>query len=67
MDAPEHRKHTIVQALHAERQPIDARLAKTEKPRRLDGARVCLERDFRVGLERQPSTQLRQEPVDGIG
>jgi hypothetical protein len=52
MDAAQRLQHALVEALHAERQAVDAgRAVATETPC-FGGARVGFHRDFGVGLER---------------
>ena len=41
----------VAQRLHADRDAIDARFAKTAKPRRLDTVRIGFERDLGIGRD----------------
>src|ERR1051326_5680532 len=66
MDAPERREHGIVEALHAERDAVHARVAKAAEARRLYGAGIRLERDLGARLEDDARAHARQELVDRL-
>ena len=51
----------VVEALHADRQPRDARATEGLEAVLLEGAGVGLERDFAVGRQRQPGADVAQQ------
>ena len=57
----------VVETLHADRQPVDARLRKRPKTLALEGAGVGLERDLAGRLQRQQAAHARQQGVDAVG
>ncbi len=56
----------VVEALHAERQAIDSRLAVAAEARRLEGAGIGFERDLGIGIDPQARAQRRDEALDRL-
>jgi hypothetical protein len=54
-----------VERLHADREPGHAGVAEGPELRPLERARVRLERDLRVGIERQPGAHRIEQARDG--
>ncbi|MNV66051.1 hypothetical protein D3C71_1587850 [compost metagenome] len=50
--------HLRVEVLHPETQPVEAQLAQVRQARRGGGARVDLDRDFRIGLKPETRPQV---------
>ena len=57
----------VVEALHADRDAVDAGVAEAAEARRLDRAGVRFERDLGAGLERQARAHAGEQRVDRLG
>ncbi len=65
--APERHELTGREALHAEREAIDAGLAKARELVALEGPRIRFERDLGIGLQRHPRADAREQTIDRRG
>ncbi len=61
VDATERSQFRLIEGLDADRQTIDARVAIGPEALRVEGARIGLQRDFAVDLERQQRPHIRQK------
>ena len=66
VDTAERMQEAVIETLDAERQTVHARGEEAGEFRALEGSRIGLERDFRVGRERDARTHGRQQPIDRL-
>ncbi len=64
MNAPNGSKQVIVHALHAQRQPIHARCAISDKPFQAQRPRISLHRNLCVVIQRKTSPERIQKLAD---
>ena len=67
MHAAERLQVTIVERLHADRQPRDAGIAIGCKAARLEAAGIGLQRDLAIRRQRQQRTHVGQQPFKALG
>ena len=60
-------QRVVVERLHAERNPVDARVAITTEPIRLDAGRVGFERDLGAGCDRPMLADGVENCANGLG
>ena len=67
VDAPDRGELRVVEALHAEREPVHARLAVAAEALALERARVRLHRDLGVGIHHEARAHRGEQAVDRRG
>ncbi len=64
MDTADRRQQAVVEALHADRQPVHPGRRIVAEPLRLEGPGVRLHRDLGLRHQRQPGAHHRQQRID---